>query len=157
MDLQEVKELSEKEKFYFTTSEEEELRYGENEFHKYLREIGFYRVYATYYKDPSTQCFYFYCTGFINSEDGYNWLISTADESDNEEDYSKMKYDLYVVTIGNHKYDRKDKKVFTGTAKEVLEYSKKKDKEGYKIAVRRNEVDYKIQAMNEEISKLTVK
>ena len=143
MKLQELKTYSEKNNIRLSSSEETELlnKDNENDFYNYLRDLGYYRVFETYFKDPYYQTLDFYCTGFLNSEDGYNWLICVSSENEyDEKDFDKMIFDLYIVTKNNTRYERKDKKVMTGTANELLEYSKKKDKEGYKIAYRHNEI-----------------
>lgn len=111
----------------------------ENDFYKLLNENGFFKVYETYYKDEY-DCYQFYCTGFINSEIGYNWLIAISNNQDTDIDVNKTLFDLYIVTKGNSKWNRKDKKLFTGTLKQVLEYSKHIDKIGYKNAIRQNEL-----------------
>lgn len=148
MKLLDLVKLSEKEGFQLMGSEDEELEKGENPYYKKLREIGFYRVYETYYKDEYS-CLQFYCTGFTNSEIGYRWLLSAVDEDD--ENLETALYDLYIVTKGNNSWERKDKKVFTGTLKQILEYSKNKDKSGYKIAARQNEKDEVLEKMLKDI------
>ena len=138
MKLSEVFELSKKEGFQLMKSEEEELEKGQFKFFKELRDRGFYRVYKTYYIDyyGHTQ---FYRIEFINSQTGYRWLLEDDDDY-NDDPYTTTYYDLYIVTKGDSIIDRKDRKVFTGTLQQILEYSKRKDKSGYKIAARQNEV-----------------
>ena len=135
MKLVDLKKLCDDSNIRLGSSEELELINGENEFYHYLRNIGYYRVFETYYKDPMYQTFEFYCTGFINSETGYNFLLSVSEDYF-DLDFDNMKADLYIVIKGNSKYLRKDKRLFTGTFKEILEYSKNLDKENLDYAIR---------------------
>lgn len=132
--LQELKEKG----INLTMSEKLELEGKQtNEWYSELRVKGFYRVFETFFKDIY-QCTDFYATGFINSEDGYEWLISESDESDCESEDDEIVYDAYLVLKGNNKWERKERKMFTGTAEDILELTREADKKDYKIADRWN-------------------
>lgn len=132
--LQELKENG----INLTMSEELELEGKQSEeWYSELRVKGFYRVFDTFYKDEY-QCTNFYATGFINSEDGYEWLISESDEYNYESEDDDVIYDAYLVLKGNNKWERKERKMFTGTAEDILELTRKADKKNYKIAERWN-------------------
>lgn len=109
-----------------TTSEELELK-EINEYYEDLRKLGFYRVFETYYIDEY-QCHQFYGTAFINSENGYEYLLSTDDDIDSD-GLDKVQYELYVVLNESSKWDRKEKLLLKGTLKEILEYTKELDKQ----------------------------
>lgn len=134
MKLEELKETGVR----LTTSEEIELGGERNEFYEDLRKNGFYRVFETYFKDEY-QCRQFYCTGFLNSENGYEWLLAINEDSEyDEEDLDKAIFDLYLVTKTSSVWNRTEKKMATGTIKEILKISQEKDKNDYKIAIRKN-------------------
>ena len=130
--LQELKEKG----IRLSASEEEELNGKQDEWYSELRVKGFYRVFDTFFKDYR-QCTEFYATGFINAEDGYEWLISLNEDSYESEDDEDI-YDVYLVLKTSTKWERKERKMFTGTAEEVLEFTKRADKKDYKIANRWN-------------------
>lgn len=132
--LQELKEKG----INLTMSEELELEGKQTEeWYSELRVKGFYRVFETFYKDEH-QCTDFYATGFINSENGYEWLISESDEYDYKSEDDEIIYDAYLVLKGNSKWDRKERKMFTGTIEDILELTKDADKKDYEIADRWN-------------------
>lgn len=136
MKLEEIKEKG----LRLTTSEEIELNGERNEFYEELRHRGFYRVFETYYKDEY-QCRQFYCTGFNNSEDGYEWLIAINEDSDcDEDDLDNAIFDLYLVTKDSSVWERKERKMATGTVDELLKISQEKDKNEYKIANRKVQI-----------------
>ena len=72
-----------------TTSEELELK-EINEYYEDLRKLGFYRVFETYYIDEY-QCHQFYCIGFLNAQNGYEWLLSVNEDYELEDDLSNLK------------------------------------------------------------------
>lgn len=130
--LQELKEKG----INLTMSEELELEGKQTEeWYSELRVKGFYRIFETFYKDEH-QCTDFYATGFINSENGYEWLISESDEYDYKSEDDEIIYDAYLVLKGNSKWDRRERKMFTGTVEDILELTKNADKKDYKIADR---------------------
>lgn len=132
--LQELKEKG----INLTMSEELELEGKQTEeWYSELRVKGFYRVFETFYKDEH-QCTDFYATGFINSENGYEWLISESDEYDYKSEDDEIIYDAYLVLKGNSKWDRRERKMFTGTIEDILELTKDADKKDYEIADRWN-------------------
>lgn len=137
MDLKELKQLSDQEKIRLSTSEEYEINGKVDEFYEYMRSIGFYRVFETYYKDEY-ECTQLYCTGFLNSENGYEWLIGICD-GDEDLDDDVAKFNLYLELKDSTKWERKQKYMFTGTLKEILKYSQECDKKDYKIARRWNQ------------------
>lgn len=132
--LQELKEKG----INLTMSEELELEGKQTEeWYSELRVKGFYRVFETFYKD-NHQCTDFYATGFINSENGYEWLISESDEYDYKSEDDEIIYDAYLVLKGNSKWDRRERKMFTGTLEDILELTKEADNKDYEIADRWN-------------------
>lgn len=132
--LQELKEKG----INLTMSEELELEGKQTEeWYSELRVKGFYRVFETFYKDEH-QCTDFYATGFINSENGYEWLISESDEYDYKSEDDEIIYDAYLVLKGNSKWDRRERKMFTGTLENILELTKEADNKDYEIADRWN-------------------
>lgn len=135
MKLEELKESN----LRLTASEEMELDGERNEFYEELRSRGFYRVFETYYKDEY-QCRQFYCTGFHNSEEGYEWLLAINEDSDcDEDDLDTAIFDLYLVTKDSSVWERKERKMATGTVNELLKISQEKDKNNYKIAIRKSD------------------
>lgn len=130
MKLEELKELKDSTNLVLSTSEEIELKGERNETFEKLRDLGFYRIYNTYYKD-AYDCYQFYAIGFINSETGYEFLLSLNEDDDECEDIFKMKFDLYLVLDGDNKWERKEKHIYTGTLSEVLNFSRLADKIGY--------------------------
>ena len=131
MDLEKLKELREKTHLLLADSEMAEINGKEtyNLFNE-LRKLGFYRIYNTYYKDEY-QCHQLYAVGFLNSETGYEWLIDMADDDIENKNITEIKFNVYIVLQDDSKYDRKDKKLFTGTIKEILDYTKHIEKVGY--------------------------
>lgn len=136
MKLEELKKLEEK-GLRLADSEERELAGERNEFYEELRERGYYRVFETFYKDEY-QCRQFYCTGFCNSEDGYNWLLAINENCDcDEDDLDNAIFDLFIITKESSMWERKERLMATGTVDELLKISQEKDKNNYKIANRR--------------------
>ena len=123
-----------------TDSERRELETKEDLLYRKLRDLGFYRVFDTYYKDEY-DCYQFYAIGFINSPEGYNWLLSFQDRDyyrPNNYRLESTLFNLYLVTKDNTKGNRKEQLVFTGTLHEILAYSKYADTLDSKVAVRTN-------------------
>ena len=139
MNLKELKELRDKTHLMLGSSEMIEIDTNEpNIYFNKLRELGFYRVYETYFKDED-DCREIYCTGFLNSETGYEFLIALTDDSyagldddiNENTDISNLQFDIYVVLKGDSQYDRLEEKIFTGTPQEALEYTKNFEQNGY--------------------------
>lgn len=132
MKLDELRRLKEETNLILSSSEDDELNGNvyDEDFNK-LRDMGFYRIYNTFYKD-NYDCTQFYAIGFLNSETGYEYLISMNDEDEECEDLFKLKFDLYIVLYNDSKWTRRDKYLFTGTLQEILDYSKQLDAKGYK-------------------------
>ena len=95
-----------------------------------LRKLGYFRVFDTFYKDEY-DCRQFYCTGFLTKPKGYEWLLVIADDNtvdDNDDDFiEKAKFDVYIDLKDSSVWERKDRKMFSGTLKEILDYCRKKD------------------------------
>ena len=140
MKLIELKKLADLNKIRLSSSEESELDGNIDEFYEYMRDIGFYRVFETYYKDEY-ECTQVYCTGFLNAESGYEWLIGICD-GDEDKDNDVARFKLYLELKDSTKWIRKQKYMFTGTLKEILKFSKECDKKEYKIARRWNQPRY---------------
>ena len=124
--------LSKEKGFSLASSEESELYNNKpNGFYEALRELGFYRVFETYYKDEY-QCHQFYCTGFLNAQNGYEWLLSVNEDYELEDDLSNLKdikFDLFIELKGSDKWERKDKHMLTANIEEILAYSLVKDQQ----------------------------
>lgn len=111
-----------------TPSEKEELDGKVNELYEKFRELGVYRIYDTYYttKPGYTD---FYCTGFINDEIGYEYLLGTDDISVSADNLENVILELYVQLDMPEQKHRSEKHLMSGTIEEVLAYSKKFDKQ----------------------------
>lgn len=133
MKLEELRKLAEEDKIILGSSEETELMEGEDDFYGELRKLGYYRVFETYYKDEH-QCTQFYCTGFINSQDGHKWLIAEC-EGQEDEPIETCQFDLYIELKDSTKWERKEQKVFTGTLTQILEFSQEKENHTYESII----------------------
>jgi hypothetical protein len=134
MKLEELRKLVEENKIIPGSSEETELLTGEDDFYSVLRDLGYYRVFETYYKD-AYQCTQFYGTGFINKENGHRWLLDECPDQE-DEPVETCQFDLYIELKDSTKWERKELKVFTGTLKQILEFSQEKENHTYESIVK---------------------